>query len=137
MYLYDTNILSELRKPLRNDNFTRFIKNIKRAKQQVYISSVTIGELIKGIERLKHKNDFEQAQILQNWFANDLSPFVTNAIPFDNDCAEVWGKLIAKNPHNEVDKQLVATALVHDLILVTRNVKDIEETGVRFINPFE
>ncbi len=137
MYLYDTNILSELRKPLRNENFTQFIKNVKRAKQQIYISSVTIGELIKGIERLKHKNDFEQAKILQNWFDNEINIFIENAIPFDNDCAEVWGKLVAINPHNEVDKQLVATALVHDLILVTRNVKDIEETGVRFINPFE
>ena len=56
---------------------------------------------------------------------------------FDKQCAEVWGRLMAVNPHNVADKQIIATALVHDFTLITRNVKDTIGTNVKVINPFE
>lgn len=135
-YLYDTNVISELRKRNMDINFKQFIDKINLS-DEVYISVITIGELIKGIEKVKRKNDLQQFVMLQNWFDYDIKLFVDNALLFDRDCAKVWGKLMAINPHNPIDKQLVATAMVYDLTLVTRNVKDIQATGVKFINPFQ
>ncbi|RYY79063.1 MAG: hypothetical protein EOO69_07930 [Moraxellaceae bacterium] len=57
-------------------------------------------------------------------------------LDFDRKCAEVWGRPMAINLQHPIDNQIAATALVYDLTLVTRNVKDIEKTGVKFINPF-
>lgn len=136
MYLYDTNILSEMRKKSPNEHFSNFIAAIKESQDYVFISSITLGEIIKGIETLKRRKDFVQAKHLQNWYDHDIQPFARYALPFDTQCAEVWGKLMAINPHNPIDKQLAAVTLVHDLVLVTRNSKDIEKIGVRFINPF-
>lgn len=59
------------------------------------------------------------------------------ALPFDKESCKIWGEIMAKNPHNPVDKQLTSIALANDLILVTRNVKDIVDTGVKYLNPFE
>lgn len=137
MYLYDTNIVSELRKRHRNQNVINFDNWVNQCRQPILLSVITYGETIKGIEKLKRQGDFAQANIIEQWFNTMLRPIEHLALPFDLKCAKVWGKLIAINPHNVEDKQIVATALVHDLILVTRNVKDIEKTGVKFINPFE
>ncbi len=137
MYLYDTNIIGELIKKRCNPRVKNFVEEVNKSNQDAYLSVVTIGEFEKGIEKLRLRNDHQQAQYLQNWYDSLLPNITKSFLPFTEDCAEVWGKLIAKNPHNAVDKQLVATALVHDLILVTCNVKDVENTDVRFINPFE
>lgn len=138
MYLYDTNVLSEFRKKQLHPQLKIFLANIKARNEQTFISSLSIGEVIKGIELLKLRNDFPQAERIQNWFESDLHKFIQTAIPFDNQCAETWGLLMARTgPHNIIDKQIAATAIVYDLILVTRNSKDIDNTGVKFINPFE
>lgn len=138
MYLYDTNILSELRKKRINPQAEKFITSVNENNQQVFISSLTIGEIVKGIEVLKKRNDNVQAGHIQAWYETITADFITNTIPFDNACARVWGRLVAhNNAHNSVDLQIAATAIVHDLILVTRNTKDIATTGVTFINPFE
>lgn len=137
MYLYDTNIISELTKRNRNQNVVDFVANVANSNYLAYMSVVTLGEIIKGISKLKRQNDVIQAQRLQTWYDKNLPLIISDTLIFDENCAKVWGDLMAIDPHNVADKQIVATALVHDLILVTRNVKDIEQTGVKFINPFE
>lgn len=137
MYLYDTNIISELTKRNRNQNVVDFVANVANSNYLAYMSVVTLGEIIKGISKLKRHNDVIQAQRLQTWYDKNLPLIISDTLIFDENCAKVWGDLMAIDPHNVADKQIVATALVHDLILVTRNVKDIEKTGVKFINPFE
>lgn len=136
MYLYDTNIVSELTKVKQDSNLLSFIHSVNKAEITTYISVVSLGEIIQGIEKLKRRNDFPQAQKLQDWYDDKLLTVIDNILPFAEECAKVWGKLMAINPHNPIDKQLVATAMVHDLTLITRNVKDIQATGVKFINPF-
>lgn len=137
MYLYDTNVISELRKRHKNPNLQTFHNNVNALQKQVLISVISYGEIIHGIQRLRKNRDLAQADILQKWYDEALKPIEHLALPFDISCTKVWGALLAQNPHNQVDKQLVATALVHDLTLITRNVKDIKSTGVRFINPFD
>lgn len=137
MYLYDTNIVSELTKKQPNANVVAFIEQVRTERKSAYLSVITVGEIIRGIEKVKRRNDLLQAEKLQQWYDNRLKNAVQSVLPFSEHCAKVWGKLLAENPHNPIDKQLAATALVHDLCLVTRNVKDIELTGVKFINPFD
>lgn len=137
MYLYDTNIVSELRKRNPNPNVIAFDKQVKQRREPILLSVITYGEIRKGIENLRNRRDFTQASVFETWFNKALRPIEHLALPFDLACADVWGKLMASNPHNIEDKQIDSIAIVHNLILVTRNVSDIEETGVRFINPFD
>lgn len=137
MYLYDTNVISELRKKNPNQNVLNFHQFINDNGYKILLSSIVFGEVLKGIAYLQHRGDFEQAKLIQSWYDKELKPIEHLALNFDLDCAKVWGNLMAKNPQNPVDKQLCATAIVHDLILVTRNTKHIDDTGVKFINPFE
>ncbi|TCP96561.1 hypothetical protein EDC44_10494 [Cricetibacter osteomyelitidis] len=137
MYLFDTNVISELRKKQPNQGVTRFINEINAKGEPILLSVITLGEIIKGIYALQQRGDIEQAKRLQYWYQSAIEPMRPLAVPFDAQCAEMWGKLIAENPHNVIDKQLVATAIVKNLIFVTRNTKDIQNTGVKYINPFD
>lgn len=137
MYLYDSNVISELTRKLPNSKVVAFFNNANRQSSRHFISVITLGEIRFGIERLKRRNDHQQAQKLQAWYDANLPLLVNDALPVTDDCANVWGELLVINPHNPVDKLLVATALVYDLTLVTRNVKDIQDTGVKYFNPFE
>ncbi|WP_066800915.1 type II toxin-antitoxin system VapC family toxin [Moraxella oblonga] len=137
MYLYDNNYISELVKRDKNPNVVAFFNYVQANQLKGYLSIITIGEIEFGIEKLNNRNDFLQAQRLRNWYNNNLPLIAERSLVFDEQCAKVWGNLMAKNPHNPIDKQLCATAIVFDLVLVTRNVKHIEDTGVKYINPFE
>lgn len=137
MYLFDTNSLSEFIRKKPDPNFQQFIQKVRRSRQSVFISVITTGEIIKGIKTLERRNDFIQAKRYQDWFENEITHYIQNALICDDAVVRIWGQLLAINPHNEVDKLIAATAMVHDLILVTRNTKHIADTGVRFINPFE
>ncbi len=136
MYLLDTNVLSEVRKAKANQGVVNFFQTAYLRDEDLHISVITIGEILTGIEKLKRKNDLQQAEIIKTWFAEIVTDFYNKTLDFNEECAEQWSVLMADNLHNPIDKQIVATALVYDLTLVTRNVKDIEMTGVRFINPF-
>lgn len=136
MYLYDTNIVSELTKKVPNPDVIAWIKTAQNNNDSCYLSVVTLGEIQQGIAKLQRRNDVVQATKFQHWYKQDLLSLAQYILDFDRNCAEVWGRLMALNPQHSIDNQIAATALVYDLTLVTRNVKDIEKTGVKFINPF-
>lgn len=142
MYIYDTNSLSELTKRKPNIGMKRFAETVEIYSHPVFISIITVGEIIKGIKILERRNDFAQAKRYQNWLDNDIAYFVNNALPCDENVIKIWGELLAINPQNEVDKLIASTAIVHDFTLdgfnlATRNTKHIIDTPVKFINPFE
>ena len=138
MYLLDTNILSEIRKKKNaNKGVMHFFKQSIKNDESLYLSVITIGELRRGIELIRHRNDTRQANLLEKWLNVILSDYQNYILDIDNDVAQLWGKL--RSPHHEhaLDKQIAATALIHGLTVVTRNEKDFLKTGVKVINPFE
>ncbi|MCJ2542310.1 type II toxin-antitoxin system VapC family toxin [Thermostichus vulcanus] len=104
---------------------------------RLYISVVTLGELRRGIERIRHRGDHRQADLLEAWLQVILDDYADHILDFTVTEAQVWGRLRVPHPQNAIDKQLAATALVYGLTLVTRNVNDFVGTGVPLINPFE
>jgi predicted nucleic acid-binding protein len=97
---------------------------------------VTIGELRQGVEAIRCRGEAPQATRLERWLDRVSADFGQAILPFDPDAAHVWGRLRAPNPENPLDKQIAATALIHDLVVVTRNVSHYQTTGVRSLNPF-
>ena len=137
MYLIDTNVISEARKKDRaNPGIIDFFGRVAVADEAVYLSVVTVGELRRGIELIRHRGDTDQAMRLEAWLTDVLLQYGENILAFDADAAQVWGRLRVPNPEHEIDKQIAATALVNDLTLVTRNTVDFDGTGVNLMNPF-
>lgn len=138
MYLLDTNIISEIRKKQKaNKGVTRFFASAIENDDNLYVSVITIGELRRGIELIRHRGDTQQANQLEKWMGVVLSDYQENILDIDEDIAQLWGKLRSPHPENALDKLIAATALIHGLTVVTRNGKDFSKTGVSFVNPFE
>jgi len=137
VYLIDTDVISELRKKDQaNPGVVAFFKEVSSRDTALYLAAVTIGELRRGVELIRYRGDTRQAQTLERWLSRLLAVYRDNVLSFDEDVAQVWGRLRVPHPENPLDKQIAATALIHDLVLVTRNVKHFAATGVKLINPF-
>ena len=133
-YLIDTNIISEIRKGRRCDvNVARWYEAIEDAS--LYLSVMVIGEIRKGIEKLRPKNA-TQANLIEDWLEEVAKAFGDRILPIDGTVANEWGRLTAIRPLPVIDGLLAATAKVHGMTLVTRNIADIADLGVHVINPF-
>ena len=137
MYLVDTDVISESRKADRaNAGVREFFRKASRDDEPLYISAITVGELRRGVEKLRHRGAVDQANQLERWLLRIVEQYSDAILGFDQEIAQIWGRLRVPHPENPIDKQIAATALIHDLIVVTRNVGDFNSTGVRVMDPF-
>lgn len=138
MYLLDTNVISELRKhDDANAGVQQFFDEAIVQASKLYLSVITIGELRRGVELIRHRGDRPQADRLEAWLQHVLADYADCILDLTATEAQVWGYLRVPHPQNAIDKQIAATALAYDLILVTRNVRDFADTGVRLLDPFQ
>ncbi len=134
-YLLDTNILSELRKKSRADSgVIKWFEGVEN--DALFTSVLVIGEIRRGIE-LVRKSDSKQAKALEKWLNGLMSHFRERVLPIDDRVADRWGKLCIDQKLPDVDGLLAATALVHNLTLVTRNTADFKRSPVKLLNPFQ
>jgi len=133
-YLIDTNVLSELQKGNRCHAGVQAWYAAVNA-EDLFLSVLVIGEIRLGIERLRRR-DAAQAERLEQKLAAVEKLMAGRILPITQAIAERWGCLNAPNPLPVIDSFLAATALKQNLTLVTRNVRDVERTGVRLLNPF-
>jgi len=133
--LLDTNVVSELRKgPRGNARVQEWFASV--ADEDIHLSVLVIGELRRGIELIRRR-DTRQAAVLERWLDRLLTDHGDRVLGIDLAVAEAWGHLSALRPGSLVDILQAATAQVHGLTLVTRNVRDVAWTGVPCLNPFD
>lgn len=133
-YLLDINVLSELRRKSPDPGVVDWFS--QRPPATLHLSVLTLGEIRKGIEGV---GDGTRRQALLDWLETDLPTFFTGRIlAVDAPVADRWGRLVAAagRPLPAIDSLLAATALEHDLVLVTRNVKDFAGLPVELFNPW-
>jgi predicted nucleic acid-binding protein len=133
-FLVDTNVLSEVRKGDRcNESVAAWWSTV--AENDVFISVLTLGEIRKGIESVRRRDD-RSATVLEAWLLWLISVHQNRLLPVDVDIVEEWGRLNVPDPLPVIDGLLAATAKVRGLTLVTRNLADIARTGVDSFNPW-
>lgn len=137
MYLIDTDVISELRKgESANAGVRAFFRDASEQNSALYLSAITIGELRQGVEKIRHRGDQAQAKRLELWLTRITNDFTDAILAFDQEAAQIWGRLRVPHAENPLDKQIAATALINDLVVVTRNDSHYQSTGARVLNPF-
>ncbi|MGB8276873.1 MAG: type II toxin-antitoxin system VapC family toxin [Methylovirgula sp.] len=132
MYLLDTNVISELRRPRPHGAVVAWLQ--RTPDTDLFVSAVTLGELQAGIE-LTRERDAAKAAEIESWL--DRVAQTTNVLAMDAVAFRCWVRLLHRRSDDLVeDAMIAATAIVHGLIVVTRNVRDFEGFGVRLLNPF-
>ncbi len=132
-HLLDTNVVSELRKRRPDQNVLAWFDATRGTDR--FLSTLVVGELRKGIERLRSR-DPAQAGAIDSWLAVVRREYADQIIPVTEEIAEEWGRMNAGTPLPVVDSLMAATAKVLDLTLVTRNTAGLDGTGVRLLNPW-
>jgi len=133
MYLLDTNVISELRRPRPHGGVVAWLEGV--ADHDLHLSAVTLGELQAGVE-MTREPDPERASQIESWI--DQVAQTWNILPLDGRTFRVWAKLMHRRSDDLLaDALIAATALTHHLLIVTRNVRDFSSLGVETLNPFE
>ena len=133
VYLLDTVVISELRKAKPDAGVVRWIS--KREDDQLFISVVTLGEIERGIEK-QRKGNPQFADGLSTWLESLTSLYGNRVLPVTPEIARRWGRLSAALGNQSADLLIAATAIAHDLEVVTRNSSDFIPTGVSVVNPY-
>jgi len=137
MYLVDTDVISEARKGAKaNPGVRALFEYAAEHNTPFYLSAVTIAELRQAVENIRRRGEPAQAKQLEQWLDLLTHDYANTILAFDADTAQVWGRLRVPSPENPLDKQIAATALIHNLIVVTRNTAHYTPTGVQCLNPF-
>jgi len=133
-YLLDTNVLSEWSKPRPDPGVIDWFGTA--APDELYLSVVTIGEIRRGIALLQLRGAHRKAAAFESWLAATGELFADRLVPVSVEIAQEWGAIAAANSVPMADGLIGATARVYGWTVVTRNVKDIEPTGARVLNPY-
>jgi toxin FitB len=133
-YLLDTNVLSETRKRQPARGVADWIAATPPSR--MHVSVLTMGEIEQGIARVRGRGDREQAAALERWLRDVETGFEDRVLPVTLQIAVSWGRQQYAQPLPVIDTLIAATARVHALTVVTRNVKDFELAGVAVLNPF-
>ncbi len=133
VFLLDTNIVSELRRPRPHEAVLEWIANVPA--EQLFISAVTVGEIQAGIE-ITREQDGAKADELETWLDRVLASY--SVLPMDATTFREWARLMhGKSNTVAEDAMITATAIVNRLTVVTRNVRDFAPLGVDLLDPFE
>jgi hypothetical protein len=133
-YLVDTNVISELRKREKADPAVQaWFASV--ADEEIFLSVLTVGEIRRGVERIRRR-DLAAATALDRWLDRVVDMHRDRLVPVDRLIAEEWGRMNVPDPLPVIDGLLAATAKIAGLTLATRNVGDVERTGVDLVNPF-
>jgi hypothetical protein len=133
-YLLDTNVLSETRKKKADAGVIAFLQAAEAST--LYISVLTLGELRKGVAK-KKREDAEMAKRLADWVDGLEYSFADRILGVDAATARLWGDWSSERPRPVVDTLLAATAVLHGLTLVTRNVRDVRGIAVKLLDPWK
>lgn len=133
-YLLDTNVLSELRKPVRNRGLLDWLATTHQAEH--FVSVLTIGELHRGVSRLRDRGDRRQAEVIERFVRGTERRFAARILPITSDIAVEWGRQAHGSSIPSIDGLIAATAMVHRMAVVTRNSRDFEPTGAEVLDPF-
>ena len=135
--MIDTNVISEIRKRQKaNPGVQEFFKEAAQQASPLYLSVITLGELRRGVEKIRHRGDAPQARQLEHWLNGLIRDYSHHILEFGVTEAQIWGKLRVPDYENAIDKQIAATAITYGLTLVTRNTRDFINTGISVLNPF-
>lgn len=132
MYLLDTNVISDAFKGVREPH--GWLAGIDSA--HLFLSVITIGEIERGVVIASGKNP-RKSVLLANWLSELRAEHATRLLHVTEEVALRWGRISTGKARGDADGLIAATALVHDLTLVTRNVGDFADTGVRLFNPWQ
>ncbi|HEY0718012.1 MAG TPA: type II toxin-antitoxin system VapC family toxin [Streptosporangiaceae bacterium] len=132
-FLLDTDVVSELRKRSPDPGVTAWFETVRPS--ELFLSSLTIGEIRLGIERLRRRDEI-QARAIERWLTGLRTLYRDRIVSVDAGIAEAWGRISAAGVLPVVDGLLAATALAADWTIVTRNAADFQPSGVRVLNPW-
>ena len=135
MFLLDTNVISETFKKRPNERVTTWIRS--QPSSMHFTSTISLGEIAKGAALV---GDLQRRKHIMMWLQHDLLEWFNDRIlPFDMQTALYWGKICADSGRTlpTADSMLIATALTHNLTLVTRNTKDFDFPSLQLLNPWE